>query len=146
MASHLSRDPFELAVWNRTATKAEAFAKEYQARVASSPADAARDAEFVITCVPSSRELEEILGGENGIEAGISAGAMLIDCTSGDPATSRRVAARLQQRDIEFIDAPVSGGVKGAVAGTLTVMCGGTSSAVARAKPVLDAFGGVSPD
>jgi 3-hydroxyisobutyrate dehydrogenase len=141
MAAHLSRDPFELTVWNRTREKAEAFAEEHNARVASSPADAVRDAEFVVTCVPSSREVESILTGDGGIESGIETASMMIDCTSGDPATSRRIAARLKRRDVDFIDAPVSGGVKGAVAGTLTVMCGGSQSAVARARPVLDAFG-----
>jgi 3-hydroxyisobutyrate dehydrogenase len=141
MAAHLSRDPFELTVWNRTREKAEAFAEEHNARVASSPADAVRDAEFVVTCVPSSREVESILTGDGGIESGIETASMMIDCTSGDPATSRRIASRLKRRDVDFIDAPVSGGVKGAVAGTLTVMCGGSQSAVARARPVLDAFG-----
>jgi len=141
MAAHLARDPFELTVWNRTREKAEAFAEKHGARVASSPADAARGAEFVVTCVPSSREVESILEGDDGIESGIGKGAMLIDCTSGDPATSRRIAERLKAADVEFVDAPVSGGVKGAIAGTLTVMCGGSQSAVARATPVLDAFG-----
>lgn len=141
MAAHLSREPFELTVWNRTIEKAEAFAEERKARLASTPADAARGAEFVVTCLPSSREVESILGGEDGIESGIENGAMLIDCTSGDPAASRRIAERLKSYNVDFIDAPVSGGVKGAVAGTLTVMCGGSQSAVARAKPVLDAFG-----
>jgi 3-hydroxyisobutyrate dehydrogenase len=65
----------------------------------------------------------------------------MIDCTSGDPATSRRIAARLAEKGVGFVDAPVSGGVKGAVAGTLTVMCGGSEKDVERARPVLEAFG-----
>lgn len=142
MASHLSHSPFELTVWNRTAEKAAAFSREHQVTVAASAAEAARGAEFVVTCLPSSHEVEELLAGDDGIEAGLERGAMLIDCTSGDPATSRRIADRLRARGVEFIDAPVSGGVKGAVAGTLTVMCGGSESAIERAKPVLEAFGG----
>ena len=142
MASHLTRAPFQLTVWNRTTEKAEAFAREYRVPAASSPATAVRGAEIVVTCLPSSREVESILDGDDGIEAGIESGAMLIDCTSGDPATSRRIAERLQQRNVEFVDAPVSGGVKGAIAGTLTVMCGGSQSAIIRAMPVLEAFGG----
>jgi 3-hydroxyisobutyrate dehydrogenase len=141
MAAHLSRDPFELTVWNRTREKAEAFAHEHRARIASSPADASRGAEFVITCVPSSREVESIVDGEDGIESGIDSGAMLIDCTSGDPQTSRWIAERLRARGVEFIDAPVSGGVKGAIAGSLTVMCGGAQTSVVRARPVLQSFG-----
>lgn len=141
MAVHLSREPFELTVWNRSGAKAEKFAQEQKARIASSPRDAARGAEFIITCLPSSREVEAVLGGDEGIENGIESGAMLIDCTSGDPATSIRIADRLKSRRVEFIDAPVSGGVKGAVAGTLTVMCGGSKEAVERAMPVLESFG-----
>lgn len=141
MAAHLSRAPFELTVWNRTAQKAEAFAREQGARVATSPADAARGAEVVITCLPSSREVESILGASDGIEAGIESGALFIDCTSGDPASSQRIAERLKSKNVAFVDAPVSGGVKGAIAGTLTVMCGGSASAIDRAMPVLEAFG-----
>ena len=142
MASHLTRAPFQLTVWNRTTEKAEAFAREYGVSVASTPATAVRGAEIVVTCLPSSREVESILDGDDGIEAGMESGAMLIDCTSGDPATSIRIADRLRQRNVEFIDAPVSGGVKGAIAGTLTVMCGGSQSAIIRAMPVLESFGG----
>jgi 3-hydroxyisobutyrate dehydrogenase len=138
MAAHLAEDPFDLTVWNRTSEKARAFAEEHGVYAESAPADAVRDADFVITCLPSSREVEGIL---DGIVAGIKRGAMMIDCTSGDPATSRRIAAKLSEKGVAFIDAPVSGGVKGAVAGTLTVMCGGSESDVERARPVLEAFG-----
>jgi 3-hydroxyisobutyrate dehydrogenase len=141
MAAHLSREPFELTVWNRSQEKAAKFSDEHGSRVASSPADAARGAEFVITCLPSSREVESVLRDDEGIESGIESGAMLIDCTSGDPATSKRIADRLKSRGVDFIDAPVSGGVKGAVGGTLTVMCGGSKDAVERAMPVLESFG-----
>jgi 3-hydroxyisobutyrate dehydrogenase len=141
MAAHLTRDPFELTVWNRTEEKAESFAGEHGVRAASSPADAVRGAEFILTCLPSSREVESILDGNEGIEAAMAPGSMLIDCTSGDPATSRRIAAQLRKRGVDFVDAPVSGGVKGAVRGTLTVMCGGAQASILRAKPVLDAFG-----
>jgi 3-hydroxyisobutyrate dehydrogenase len=68
-------------------------------------------------------------------------GSILVDCTSGDPSTSRRVAESLAPRRIAFVDAPVSGGVKGAIAGTLTIMCGGAESDIDRVRPVLEAFG-----
>jgi 3-hydroxyisobutyrate dehydrogenase len=141
MAAHLSREPFELTVWNRTREKADAFAREHTAQVASTPAEATRGAEFTITCLPSSREVESILGGDSGVEETIAPGSMFIDCTSGDPATSKRIAERLRAKNVDFVDAPVSGGVKGAVAGTLTIMCGGSSASIDRAKPVLEAFG-----
>ena len=140
MAAHLA-EPFELAVWNRTFEKATAFAARRKARVASSPADAARGADVVITCLPSSREVEALLDGADGLEAGLASGSLLIDCTSGDPATSVRIAKRLNACGVSFVDAPVSGGVKGAVAGTLTVMCGGEEETVDRARQVLEKFG-----
>ena len=138
MAVHLSEDPFELTVWNRTGEKAREFAEEHGVYAEESPAGAVSEADIVITCLPSSREVESML---DGIVSGIPRGALMIDCTSGDPATSRRIAARLAEKGVGFVDAPVSGGVKGAVAGTLTVMCGGSDKDVERARPVLEAFG-----
>jgi 3-hydroxyisobutyrate dehydrogenase len=141
MASHLAREPFELTVWNRTIEKAAAFASENSARLASTPREAVINADAVITCLPSSREVEAVLNGADGIESGIRDAALFIDCTSGDPETSRRIAQRLDIRGVSFVDAPVSGGVKGAVAGTLTVMCGGSEVDIDRARPFLEAFG-----
>lgn len=141
MARQLSRAPFELVVWNRTLAKATAFAHDLNVRVADTPADAARTAEFIVTCLSTSRDVESVLDGPSGVLAGVRPGAMLIDCTSGDPATSRRIAARLAERGVGFIDAPVSGGVSGAEQGTLTVMCGGDAAMVEQARPVLEAFG-----
>jgi len=141
MASHLAREPFELTVWNRTTVKAEHFARDHKASVARTPADAVRDAQVVITCLPSSAEVEAVLHGENGILAAIRKGAVLIDCTSGDPPTSRSIAAELGGRGVEFIDAPVSGGTTAARAGTLTVMWGGDPSVFERVRPVIEAFG-----
>jgi 3-hydroxyisobutyrate dehydrogenase len=140
MARHLVAD-YELTVWNRTATKAEAFARDNGCRQAATPADAARGARLVITCLPTSREVEALLDGSAGLLASLESGSTLVDCTSGDPATSRRIASRLAERGIGFADAPVSGGVTGAVKGTLTIMCGADSATMARVRPVLEAFG-----
>jgi 3-hydroxyisobutyrate dehydrogenase len=140
MAEHLARAFPPLTVWNRTAARASGFASEHGAHAADSPADAARDAEFVVTCLPTSREVESLLESSSGLLASMTPGSLLIDCTSGDPATSRRIAKRLAERGVGFVDAPVSGGTSGAAAGALTVMLGGADDAVARAKPVLSAF------
>lgn len=140
MAVHVARR-YDLAVWNRTATRARAFAAEHGARAAETPAEAAADAEVVLTCLPTSAEVEALLGGPTGLEAGLARGALVLDCTSGDPATSRRIAARLAGYGVAFADAPVSGGTNGAEAGTLTVMVGADEAAFARAEPVLQAFG-----
>lgn len=131
----------ELTVWNRTAAKAASFAARNSCRVAATPRDAATGAEVVITCLPTSSDVESLLGGADGLEAGLAAGAMLLDCTSGDPETSRRFEARLAAHKVTFADAPVSGGVTGAESGTLAVMVGGSAEAFARARPVLECFG-----
>ncbi|MFL5638672.1 MAG: NAD(P)-dependent oxidoreductase [Gemmatimonadaceae bacterium] len=141
MASHLARDPFELTVWNRTSSKADAFARTYKARVAKTPADAVDDAAVVITCLPSSIEVEAVIHGEGGILQAMRKGSVLVDCTSGDPPTSRSIAAELGGRGVEFIDAPVSGGTTAAKAGALTVMWGGESTVFDRVRPVIEAFG-----
>ncbi len=141
MARHLAAPPFELTVWNRTAAKATRFAEETGARAAATPAEAARQASVVITCVTASPEVESLLDGPDGLLAGMQRGSTLVDCTSGDPASSRRIAARLAERGVDFIDAPVSGGVSGAEKGALTIMCGGDARVLERVRPVLEAFG-----
>jgi 3-hydroxyisobutyrate dehydrogenase len=141
MASHLAHDPFDLVVWNRTASKAKDFARDHKATFAGTPAQAVKDAQVVITCLPSSVEVEAVMHGENGMFESLRKGAVMIDCTSGDPPTSRSIAAELGGRGVEFIDAPVSGGTTAAKAGTLTVMWGGEESVFERVRPVIEAFG-----
>ena len=140
MAAHLARQ-HSLTVWNRTSQRATTFAASHGARAARTPREAAAGAEVVITCLPTSRQVESLLEGPEGLEAGLEPGALLVDCTSGDPETSRRIAQRLARAGVAFADAPVSGGVSGAVAGTLTVMVGGDAQSFTRARPVLSAFG-----
>ena len=143
MARRLATDAFDLAVWNRTGTVARVFVTETgnRARAASSPAQAARGREIVVTCLPTSREVETLLDGPEGLLAGLEPGSLLVDCTSGDPGGSRRIAARLAERGVAFVDAPVSGGTSGAERGTLTIMCGGAAPDVERARPVLERLG-----
>jgi 3-hydroxyisobutyrate dehydrogenase len=140
MAAHLARQG-QLTVWNRTPERAAEFAKQHGARAARTPREAAAGADVVITCLPTSREVEALLDGPDGLLAGLQRGSLLIDCTSGDPGTSRRIAERLARSGIGFADAPVSGGTSGAEAGTLTVMVGGNRETFERAKTVLSAFG-----
>jgi 3-hydroxyisobutyrate dehydrogenase len=136
MAKHVV-ERFGAAVWNRTAERAKTLAAETGARIAASAADLVAQSDIVITCLPTSREVRDVVQG-----AGKSwhAGQLLIDATSGDPATSRELAAWLAERGVGFVDAPVSGGTSGAEAGRLTVMLGGEDGAVARARPILEAF------
>ncbi len=130
-----------LVVWNRTPERSQAFADEHGVRAAASPAEAANAADVVITCFPLSRDVESVLDGPSGLLATMKAGSTLVDCTSGDPVTSKRIAARLAGQGIDFVDAPVSGGVAGAEKGTLTVMVGGDPAVFERMQPVFKAFG-----
>ena len=141
MAARIAAAGLPLTVWNRTAARAEEFAREHGARQAATPADAARGAEVVITCLPTSRDVAGLLDGPEGVLAGMTRGATLVDCTSGDPATSRAIHAKLAERGIDFIDAPVSGGTTGAQKGSLTIMVGGDPNVLERVRSVLETLG-----
>jgi 3-hydroxyisobutyrate dehydrogenase len=141
MAARIAGAGLPLTVWNRTAARADEFAREHGARHAKTPAEAVRDADVVITCLPTSRDVASLLDGSVGVLAGMRDGATLVDCTSGDPATSRVIRDRLAARGIGFIDAPVSGGTTGAHKGTLTIMVGGNAAVLDRVRPVLETFG-----
>jgi 3-hydroxyisobutyrate dehydrogenase len=131
----------ELSVWNRTAARADQFAADHPGvRAAATPREVANGAAAVITCLPTSSDVESLMAGENGLLAGLARNTMVIDCTSGDPATSRRLAMQLGDCAVAFVDAPVSGGPPLAHEGRLTVMCGGSEADVQRAQPVLAAF------
>lgn len=142
MARRIADAGLTLAVWNRTRSRAELFARETGARVAANPADAARGADVVITCLPVSANVESLLDGPDGLLAVMQRGSTLVDCTSGDPPTSRRIAARLAEHGIGFLDAPVSGGTIGAEKGTLTVMVGGDGEVLDAVMPAIDPFAG----
>ena len=108
---------------------------------ASSPAEAAAAGDLVITILPSSGNVETAYLGPRGIIEGARRGALCVDMSTVDPGTSQRVAARLAEKGLRFLDAPVSGGVGGATAGTLAIMVGGAPEDFAEAKPALDAMG-----
>jgi 3-hydroxyisobutyrate dehydrogenase len=141
MATRIAAAKLPLTVWNRTAERAAEFARASGARHAATPADAARDADVVITCLSTSPDVYSLLDGPDGLLAGMKRGSTLVDCTSGDPGTSRRIAQRLSEAGATFIDAPVSGGVTGAEKGTLTIMVGGDAAVLDRVRPVLETFG-----
>jgi 3-hydroxyisobutyrate dehydrogenase len=144
MAAHVVRAGHSLTIWNRTAARATgSTAAAAGARVAPSAADAVRDADIVITCLPESADVADLLAADDhALTGALRPGMLLVDCTSGDPDTSRRIAGDLAALGVGFIDAPVSGGVAGADAGTLTVMVGGPADALERARPVLESFAG----
>lgn len=140
MARHLAAAT-RLTVWNRTESVAAEFGRATAAKVAGSARDVANGAEFLILCLPASSDVEDALF-ERGVADGLAMGSVVVDCTSGDPAGSRRIAARLAEREVSYLDAPVSGGTSGAVAGKLTVMVGGDAAVLERARPILELFAG----
>lgn len=140
MAARLA-EVHELKVWNRTAATSQAFVAAHPlANRANSLRELAEGAEAIVTCLPTSAEVAALLDGPEGLLTSLAPGALVVDCTSGDPATSRVIAARLAERGIGFVDAPLSGGPPLAAKGTLTVMCGGSDVDVARARQVVAAF------
>ena len=132
---------YELRVWNRTAARALLFADEHPGVfAATTPRELADGCDAVITCLPTSADVAALLDGPDGLLAGLVAGAILVDCTSGDPATSRTIATRLAAKGVAFVDAPLSGGPPLAWEGKLTVMCGGAPADVTRAEAIVAPF------
>jgi 3-hydroxyisobutyrate dehydrogenase len=139
MARHLLAAGHEVTVHNRTRSREEPF-EALGAHRAGSPAAAAAAAEAVLTCVSDTPDLEEIVMGPDGVAAGLAPGGVVVDCSTVSPTAVAGMAARLEERGIGMVDAPVSGGSEGAERGTLTIFCGGSDADVAKARPVLEAF------
>ena len=138
MAGRLLDAGYEVAVWNRTAAKAEALAAR-GARAADTPAAVARAADIVMLCVTDTAAVEAVALGEAGLEAGADDATTIVDFSSIDPVATRRIAATIGERcGGSWIDAPVSGGVIGAEQGSLVVMAGGETADIERVRPIID--------
>jgi 3-hydroxyisobutyrate dehydrogenase-like beta-hydroxyacid dehydrogenase len=137
IAGHLARAGHPITVWNRTRERAQRFVAEHGGRAADSPRQAAAGARFVFTCSGNDDDLRGVCLGAEGVFAGIAPGAVFVDHTTVSAALARELAETARERGFESLDAPVSGGEKGAVTGTLTVMVGGSEAAFARAQPVI---------
>lgn len=140
MARNLLKAGYAVTVYNRTRAKAEALAGD-GASVAETAADAAAGADVIITMLPDTPDVEAVLLGEGGVAAAARAGSVVIDMSTISPEATRRMAAALGERGIEMLDAPVSGGDKGAIAGTLSIMVGGKREVFERCRPVFEAMG-----
>lgn len=141
MAGHLSqKGGHDVTVYNRTGEKAAAWVSKFGGNAAETPAEAARDADFVFTCVGNDDDLRSVTTGENGALATMKPGAILIDNTTASAEVARELAKAASGKGCGFIDAPVSGGQAGAENGVLTVMCGGDEETFAKARPVIDAY------
>ena len=141
MAGHLlKKGGHDVTVYNRTAAKAQQWAKEYGGKHAPTPREAAKDCELVMMCVGNDDDVRSVVYGDDGVLAGMKKGAILVDHTTASATVAREVHAKAKERGIGFVDAPVSGGQAGAVNGQLGIMCGAEQAVFDRAKPVLDVY------
>ena len=140
-AANLARAGFELTVWNRTTATAEAFCRDHGATLARTPAEAADNADFVVTMVVDGPQVAEVLLGDDGAATTAAAGTLFIDCSTIGPAATLEIGARLAERGLKLLDAPVTGSSPKAEDGTLTIMVGGDAEDFARARPLFDAMG-----
>ena len=140
MAGHVLRAGLEICVFNRNAARAEQWCAEYGGDVATTPAEAAKNADVVLVCVGNDDDVRAVVLGQNGALAAMKPGAILVDHTTASAELARELAGVAQQQGKQFLDAPVSGGQAGAENGALTVMTGGDQSAYDLAKPVIDCY------
>jgi 3-hydroxyisobutyrate dehydrogenase-like beta-hydroxyacid dehydrogenase len=141
MAANVAGAGFDLTVFNRTRSTAEAFCAEHTASLAETPAAAAEGAAFVITMVVDGPQVQAVLLGEQGAATSAAPGTLFIDCSTIGPAYTHEIAAALAERDLRLLDAPVTGSSPKAADGTLTIMVGGDEEDFARARPLFDAMG-----
>jgi 2-hydroxy-3-oxopropionate reductase len=140
MALNTLKAGHEVVVWARRADSMLPLA-EAGARIATSPAEVARQVDVVISMVADAPDVEQVMLGENGVASGAQAGLVAVDMSTISPSAAKDIAAKMKARGIEFVDAPVSGGEVGAIAGTLSIMAGGTEAAFAKAKPAFECMG-----
>ncbi|WP_457798601.1 NAD(P)-dependent oxidoreductase [Methylocystis sp. S23] len=140
MAGHLARAGHRVAVYNRTAAKAEKFAAQHGAAFAPTPRQAAEDADFVFSCVGNDDDLRSVTLGPDGAFSGMRPGAIFADHTTASAEVARELYAEAKKLGLGAIDAPISGGQAGAENGQLTVMCGAEPEIYAKAEPVMAAY------
>lgn len=140
MAKHLEKSGHLVKVHNRTRKKAEAFTRT-PVEIASTPKEAAAGVDVVITMLSDSPDSEKVILGKEGIIHGAKPGTIVVDMSSINPEVSKEIGSALAEKQIEFLDAPVSGGEAGALQGKLAIMVGGNLGAFQQVKPVLEVFG-----
>ena len=140
MAGYISKGGHNVTVFNRTKSKAEKWIKEYKGKMAETPAEAAKDAEYIFTCVGNDNDLREVTFGDNGAFKTIKKGAIYIDNTTASADIARELYKKAKTKGFDFLDAPISGGQAGAESGALTVMVGGDEAPFKKAEPVIDCY------
>ncbi|WP_236024656.1 NAD(P)-dependent oxidoreductase [Arenibaculum pallidiluteum] len=141
MAGHLASKGHQVAVYNRTQAKAEAWAGRFGGRAAASPAEAADGADIVFACVGADNDVRAVTLGDGGCFAAMRPGAIFADHTTASAEVARELDAEARARGLLSLDAPVSGGQAGAENGQLTIMVGGAEEAFARAEPAMRCYG-----
>ena len=140
MAGHLAAKGHAVTVYNRTDAKSAAWVARHGGRRAATPREAAAGAEIVCLCVGDDPDVRGVVLGTEGALAAMSPGTTLVDHTTDSASLARELEAAATGAGVGFVDAPVSGGQAGAENGTLTIMCGGTAEAYARAEPVIAGY------
>ena len=140
MAGYISKGGHNVTVYNRTGAKADKWIEEFKGKKADTPKDAAKDADYVFTCVGNDNDLREVTFGENGIFKSIKKGAVYIDNTTASATIAREIYSHAKKNGFGFLDAPVSGGQAGAENGALTVMVGGDQEDFDKALDKIDCY------
>ena len=140
MAGYISKAGHDVTVYNRTKTKAEKWTKEYEGKIADTPADAAKDCDFIFTCVGNDNDLREVTLGNKGLFNTAKKDSIYIDNTTASANIARELYKKAKESGFQFLDAPVSGGQAGAENGALTVMIGGDEDAFKKASTVIDSY------
>ena len=140
MAGYISKAGHNVTVYNRTKSKAEKWIKEYKGNIADTPAEAAKNSEFIFSCVGNDDDLKEISIGKDGIFHTIKKGSIYIDNTTASAEIAKKLSKSAEAHGFRFLDAPVSGGQAGAENGTLTVMVGGSKIAFEKAEPIIACY------
>ena len=125
MAGYISKAGHNVTVYNRTKSKAEKWIKENKGQLAETPMDAAKDCDFIFTCVGNDDDLRDVSLGEKGLFKTAKEGSVYVDNTTASANIARELYKEAKKRKFDFLDAPISGGQAGAEGGTLTVMIGG---------------------
>lgn len=141
MAGHLTQYGFDVSVFNRTYSKAQSWAEQYQGKAAETVEACVKDADVVLLCVGNDDDVRSMTIGDTGALRFMKAGAVLVDHTTTSATLAEELAQAAIQAGVEFMDAPVSGGQSGAENGVLTIMCGGSQTLFDKLQPVFNAYG-----
>lgn len=140
MAGFLAAAGHEVTVYNRTTSRSDAWLKSHKGSSATTPAAAAKGAEIVFCCVGNDDDVRAVILGKDGVLAGIAPGSVIVDHTTASAEVASEVYSAAKAKNVDFLDAPLSGGQAGAESGKLTIMVGGDQPVFERARPVMDCY------